>query len=209
MNDFIYVYDDAVSGEFCDKLIVELENGIKLAKNNELKGLLVNGAEESSAIHRDDIQLWDSCLSDDIRVEFRKLIAKHYARYCEMYPALKQISEDVVCDGGVKLQKTHAEGGFHVWHAEVGSDYGNIYRIVTWTLYLNDIEEGGETEFLYQHRRLPAKKASLCIFPAHFTHLHRGNPPYSGDKYIATGWVSMATEEVSEDRLLLQYAKST
>jgi hypothetical protein len=28
----------------------------------------------------------------------------------------------------------------------------------------------------------------MSIFPAAFTHTHRGNPVYSKDKYIATGW---------------------
>ena len=29
---------------------------------------------------------------------------------------------------------------------------------------------------------------ALLIFPASFTHTHRGNPPLGGSKYIATSW---------------------
>tara|TARA_R110000868_G_scaffold16539_1_gene73910 strand:+ start:347 stop:526 length:180 start_codon:yes stop_codon:yes gene_type:complete len=56
-------------------------------------------------------------------------------------------------------------------------------------LYLNDVEEGGETELLYQSRRIKPQKGTLTMFPASFTHTHRGNPPLSNDKYIVTGWV--------------------
>ena len=57
------------------------------------------------------------------------------------------------------------------------------------TLYLNDVEEGGETEFLYLSRRIEAKVGRLAIFPASFEYTHRGNPPISNEKYILTGWV--------------------
>ena len=59
---------------------------------------------------------------------------------------------------------------------------------MVWSIFLNDVEEGGETEFLYHSMRVKAKKGSMLLFPAGFTHLHRGNPPMSNTKYIATGW---------------------
>ena len=56
-------------------------------------------------------------------------------------------------------------------------------------LYLNDVDEGGETEFLYQSRRVKAKAGTVVLWPAAYTHVHRGNPPLSGSKYILTGWL--------------------
>ena len=55
-------------------------------------------------------------------------------------------------------------------------------------IYLNDVEEGGETEWLYQQLKIKPKKNTAVIWPGSFTHLHRGNPPISGTKYILTGW---------------------
>ena len=54
-------------------------------------------------------------------------------------------------------------------------------------VYINDVEEGGETEWLYQQLKIKPKRNTCVIWPGAFTHLHRGNPPMS-DKYIATGW---------------------
>ena len=42
--------------------------------------------------------------------------------------------------------------------------------------------------FLYQKRKFKPQKGDVLIWPGGFTHLHRGNPPTSGDKYICTGW---------------------
>ena len=58
-------------------------------------------------------------------------------------------------------------------------------------LYLNDIDEGGETEFLYQHKRVPPKAGTIVIWPTGFSHTHRGNPPLSNTKYIVTGWLNL------------------
>ena len=52
-----------------------------------------------------------------------------------------------------------------------------------------DEEDSGETEFLYQKKKIKPKAGRVLIFPGSFTHLHRGNPPYE-TKYIATGWLA-------------------
>lgn len=88
-----------------------------------------------------------------------------------------------------KIQKTRVGEGYHVWHFET-SHIDMMNRVLTYTIYLNDVDEGGETEFLYQHKRYPARRGDVLIFPAHFTHTHRGNPPLSNDKYIITGWLN-------------------
>ena len=111
-----------------------------------------------------------------------EVILKIYAeKYC---PVL--VDNLVVFEG--KVQKTLPGEGYHQWHAEnTGSLHRN--RVLAWSLFLNDVEEGGETEFLHQNTRIKPKKGRMLIFPAYFTHIHRGNPPLSGEKYIATGWV--------------------
>jgi hypothetical protein len=89
-----------------------------------------------------------------------------------------------------KIQKTEVGGGYHIWHSEDG-DPGTMRRVLTFILYLNDVDEGGETEFLYYPKRVKAKQGRLILWPAGFTHTHRGNPPLSNTKYIMTGWVEM------------------
>ena len=56
--------------------------------------------------------------------------------------------------------------------------------------YLNDVDDGGETEFLYQDVKTKAVKGKTVIFPVEWTHTHRGIPSPTQDKYIITGWFS-------------------
>jgi len=109
-----------------------------------------------------------------------------YNEYVEHYSVLSEASKHQI--RMMKLQKTKPGDGYHVWHFENDS-LERSGRICAWGLYLNTIEQGGETEFLYQGVRIPATQGTLVIWPAGFTHAHRGNPPLSGDKYLLTGWI--------------------
>ena len=65
----------------------------------------------------------------------------------------------------------------------------SLHRWLLWTIYLNEGFEAGETEFLYQDRRIEPRTGRLLIAPTAFTHTHRGNRPRGGDKVIATSWI--------------------
>lgn len=88
-----------------------------------------------------------------------------------------------------KFQETKAldGSGYHVWHTEHCGR--NPMRFGVWMLYLNDIDVGGETEFLYYGKRIQPKQGTLIVWPAGITHMHRGNPPVSDTKYVLTGWL--------------------
>jgi hypothetical protein len=107
---------------------------------------------------------------------------------------------------GFQVQKYKASksGGYHVFHYErhgASPEKEAVKRQLVWMIYLNDVPEGeGETEFLNQGFRYSPRKGDLVIFPAFFTHIHRGNPVYTTDKYIATGWLLWATPEQEQEQ---------
>ena len=81
------------------------------------------------------------------------------------------------------------EEGFHVWHADWGPWGGSAtHRMVIGMLYLNDVTKGGETEFLHQEIAIKPRQGTIVVWPAYFTHTHRGNAPVSGRKYIINKW---------------------
>ncbi len=59
-------------------------------------------------------------------------------------------------------------------------------------LYLNDVEAGGETDFIFQQASVTPEKGKLMLFPPFWTHEHRGVTLEKGVKYIATTWVVFA-----------------
>ena len=87
----------------------------------------------------------------------------------------------------LKIKRIPMGGGFHSWHFETAGII-NTHRTFVVQLYVNDDFEGGETEFLYQNRREEAVAGDILIFPAGYTHTHRGNPPIGGHKYLITSW---------------------
>ena len=59
--------------------------------------------------------------------------------------------------------------------------------------YLNDVKDGG-TEFLHQNITTPAKKGLTLIWPAFWTHTHRGVISKTKEKYIVTGWINFINQ---------------
>ena len=123
--------------------------------------------------------------------DVRRLMADDFATLPDA--ALDDIIRSIFRPGRINLQRYRAgEGGYPYWHCELyPRDAGceTLHRHLLWTVYLNDDFQAGETEFLYQQRKVPPRTGSLLIAPAAFTHTHRGNRPEGGDKYIATSWV--------------------
>jgi len=97
--------------------------------------------------------------------------------------------------------------GFHysAWHCENNGHEVFQKRVFAFMTYLNTLQKGGETEFLYQHTKTQAIKGKTLLWPAYFTHTHRGLPAENETKYIITGWVEFApwkdidTDESDED----------
>jgi len=94
----------------------------------------------------------------------------------------------VMEDSGFQIQKYNVEEGFYIFHNDFNIIEPNKFRVLTYLWYLNDVEEGGETEF-YNGMKIKPEKGKLLIFPACWTYAHKGNIPISNDKYIMTGWI--------------------
>lgn len=107
--------------------------------------------------------------------------------------SLTQLLIRVFRPGHINLQRyTADQGGYPYWHCELypkDAQCETLHRHLLWTLYLNDGFDEGETEFIYQDRKVIPRPGRLVIAPSAFTHTHRGNMPRGGDKYIATSWV--------------------
>ncbi len=106
---------------------------------------------------------------------------------------LARLVQAVLRPGAINLQRYRANhGGYPYWHCELypkDASGETLHRHLLWMVYLNDGFAEGETEFLYQGRKLKPKTGTLVLAPAAFTHTHRGNMPRGGDKYIATSWI--------------------
>ena len=189
------VFEHFLSDDECDDFIA-------FFKTKEKSGVICNRqvSENTSALIKSDNSL--SISFSDLKIDektytmnsnfienFWKNGINEYGKY---YPRLLDIDKKM---WGYKIQKTLAGEGYHIWHDE-NSSSDNITRIFAYIIYLNDDFTGGETEFLHKNIRITPKKGTLVIFPANYTHTHRGNPPLTGEKYILTSWVHLTDNRV-------------
>jgi len=188
-DNFIGVYDDCFSNEFCDNLITYFE---WCQKNNR-----TYKRHEEESTKKDVSTNLNPCAMEEINFQFPHVQGfigefndvfwnKCYQEYMDNYSTLKLYDRHTIY--AYKIQKTVPTGGYHIWHCE-DCHIDMSRRIGVYILYLNDVEEGGETEFLYLSKRISSKKGRLLIFPPNFPWTHRGNPPLSNEKYVMTGWI--------------------
>jgi hypothetical protein len=189
-EDYIGVYTEVLPKGFCSHLVSEFERHIELgAGSNRI-------CSEGAARHiKDDHQLFyngknfniEPFQGEESKGLFFGGLQRCFEEYVQKYSVLKEAN--VNCNH-MKFQKTIEGGGYHVWHYEQGNGE-QANRALVYILYLNTLPEkcNGETEFLYQKRRVNAVENTLVLWPAGFTHPHRGNPVYGSEaKYIITGW---------------------
>ena len=77
---------------------------------------------------------------------------------------------------------------FSKMHTERSST-STSHRLFAWMTYLNDVEEGGTTDFDYYKVKIKPETGKTLIWPAEWTHAHTGSVLKGGKKYIITGWL--------------------
>ncbi len=113
-----------------------------------------------------------------------------YKNYVEEWPFLKDIAQKSEI-GSFNLQRYKPGQHFKKIHTE-RSSIESSHRIFAFMTYLNDVEEGGSTYFSHYDLEIQPQKGLTLIWPAEWTHAHRGNILRKGSKYIITGWIHFA-----------------
>jgi|TARA_X000001382_G_scaffold5997_1_gene4882 hypothetical protein len=190
ISNFIGVYDNYILPEECDRAIKLFEDQNKF--NNTMNRM---SSENSPITQKQDKQFFASPSNLNIWWEDLKTMIINYdmswSHYMQNTGANTAYDMNKFFYTDLKIQKTLPTEGYHVWHVEHGKSYEDVARAFVFSIYLNDVEEGGETEFLHFSKRIKPKKGRIVIWPASFPYLHRGNPPLSGEKYILTSWMML------------------
>lgn len=191
IKDFIGVFDTDFNGKemidyfnFLKKSNQSFKRQYESRKNNLKDEVIFIGTESYQ-------------LNTDINIlkNYNHLMSVCLNNFASVYQVLFDISS---IQYTVNIQKTQKCEGFHNFHCEKASNVFSLSRHLTTMVYLNDVLDGGETEFLYQSRRVNPREGRVVIFPTQWTHTHRGNPPLSGDKYIATSWLHLNDTNLPE-----------
>ncbi|MEO8444406.1 MAG: 2OG-Fe(II) oxygenase [Gammaproteobacteria bacterium] len=85
--------------------------------------------------------------------------------------------------------KRYRPGGEECFQAHFDSihELANRYLVFLW--YLNDVAQGGETEFPQLGVQVSARAGRLLMFPPYWMYQHAGLAPRSAEKYILSTYL--------------------
>lgn len=209
MDNFIEIYEKSLPDEICDLIISYFTTHKEFAQPGATlsAGISVDPGKKDST----DMNLLS--FKDDISPEIWRALAEcireGMANYVLKYPILggtkamkiyrdqdKEKARTELWNGfsvypftALAKKYEKCKQGYHMMHCDQGHNFPHIYRQSVCMFYLNDVHEGGETEFMHQKLKVKPQKGSLVIFPAFYTHIHKGCIPRSNDKYILNFWI--------------------
>jgi hypothetical protein len=192
---YIYTKKNSLPNELCDE-IIDFYND---EGNNRYEGVTQSGLNKNI---KDTL---DFCIPTNVSNEnnwhkindilSRELYdnLKIYVKNIENSFNISQNSDYKIFDinyfkeNTFMIQKYKKQKGKYIYHNDFSID-DKGYRVITYLWYLNDVEEGGETEF-WNDFKIKPEKGKLLLFPAHYAFPHCGKMPISSDKIIITGWL--------------------
>ena len=171
----------------CDELITYFESN----KNRQKKG--VSGAGENADVKNSiDITISPNEIKlpgNEVFDEYFSNLFSCYQDYVVQWPFLTKLTDDLHI-GEFNLQRYQSGQHFQSIHSERCS-LSTLHRIFAWMTYLNDVDinDGGSTFFTHYDLEVQPKKGLTLIWPAEWTHAHKGNMLHANSKYVITGWM--------------------
>lgn len=171
----------------CDELIAYFE----LNEDKQKRGATATGQDldaknsTDTTIRPKDIKL----AGNEVFEKYLHNLFACYQDYVADWPFLKTFAEHLQV-GSFNIQRYESGQHFQRTHTE-RMNLSTLHRVFAWMTYLNDVDikDGGSTFFNHYDLEVQPKKGLTLIWPAEWTHAHKGNLLKSGSKYIITGWM--------------------
>lgn len=172
----------------CDELITYFESNIAKQQIGE-----TGGGRNLSVKDRMDISIAPNELDlpgNEVFKLYINSLFPCYKDYLVQWPFLAGIAQNLEM-GRFNLGRYQRGQHFQKMHTE-RADLGSLHRVLAWMTYLNDVDEGGETCFSHYGLNIKPRKGLTMIWPAEWTHAHKGNVLLGESKYMITGWLTFS-----------------
>lgn len=181
LSDYIRTFDDALPAEFCEQLVAEFH---RHEAHHARNGAGIRPGLEESAWNELDFGA-----STDVRMRalFLDQIQAYHQKYNQELGLSLPVSPVRRLDQLIlKRYRAGADEQFQLHFDSLGP-VANRYLVFLW--YLNDVSEGGQTEFPDLGVKIAPRTGRLLMFPPYWMFQHAGRPPLSGDKYILSTYL--------------------
>jgi len=190
LKKLIYVQDQVLDQDFCNHVIEKFEHD-----TNRYQGVVsdCNGLNQRVDLTYKNSQDLSITILEDWKKEddvFCQSFRTHFQNYFTEMSTIGDTSFtiDRYHDLGFIIRKYENDQGYYNWHNDFQLSPTQGIRLLTFIWYLNDVNNGGETEFCDGTLIKPCA-GRLLIFPTSWYFVHRGKKPLTGSKYIATAWL--------------------
>jgi prolyl 4-hydroxylase len=178
---YVQWFDGALDPDLCRRMIDSFDQLARFQMRNS-RGAIK--ALQSSAW----TELNVSKVADaSFEALFREQVFEYLARYNERMRLTLPIPERARLENLRIKRYLATEGDQFEPHFDAVDYSCNRYLVFLW--YLNDVAEGGETEFCDLGLRVEARAGRLLMFPPYWMYQHAGLPPRSNDKYIISTYL--------------------
>ena len=172
-----------------DDLCKQIINFFEENKIQKQKGTIGNGVDETKK-KTTDISISPNDLKNDEFKCFKNYmdeLYKCFIDYQHQWPFMKNMIKNLDIRS-FNVQKYLKGDHFSAVHTE-RSNLQFSDRVFAWMTYLNNVEDGGATNFSHYGISVKPEIGKTLIWPAEWTHAHNGGIVNSGKKYIITGWM--------------------
>jgi prolyl 4-hydroxylase len=170
----------------CDEVIAYFKQ-----RGDKVEGQIGNRGEVNKAIKDSiDIIVTPDRFSDPAIARYLGGLQETVEKYMEKFNAAIYVDPFGIAEN-INIQYYPPGGGYKQWHTERrGKEPPAGNRHLVFMTYLNDVTDEGGTEFLCQKITAQARKGLTLVWPADWTHMHRGIVSPNQEKYVITGWFS-------------------
>ena len=190
MDNYIRIYDKVLDEDSCEFLIDKFEK----FEDRQEKVLM---EQNDLVVSFNQINIYNH----DEWIGTREKLIEAMLHYVSIYKKDCNITE-IMWPPFLKIGfeairiKRYLPNDFDRFDDHVDSSKGCEKRFLNFLIYLNDVEEGGETEFpqlykpgTYIPLSVKPKAGTMVVFPPMWPWLHAGRKPVSGPKYFAHSYL--------------------
>ena len=174
--------------DLCDEIIAYYEKNKQKQKQGVTTGgiNLANKDRQDLSLTPQELKLPENKI---YKIYFQSLF-ECYKDYNLQWPFLSEVVNDLDI-GRFNIGKYKPGQHFQKIHCERTS-LSTLHRLFAFMTYLNDVDDGGSTYFNHYDLDIKPKKGLTLLWPAEWTHSHKGNVLKTGLKYIITGWLTFS-----------------
>ena len=179
LSDFIKIYDDVLDKNICNELIDIFEKSLEFherVENDRKPNFTQFNLTANSNLNEINSRVHNQVISKVLK--YKKEYYKYIDNRC--FPEKNSFEQ-------FRIKKYNTDGNdLFDTHVDV-MDHESSRRFLSFLFYLNDVEDGGETEF--EGLVIKPKSGRMIVFPPFWTFPHKGNAPRSNSKYIMSTYL--------------------